>query len=35
MQNFDFHNPTRIAFGQGRIADLATLAPGFVQRETL
>ena len=23
MQNFDFHNPTRIAFGQGRIADLA------------
>ena len=27
MQNFDFHNPTRIAFGQGRIADLATLVP--------
>jgi len=25
MQNFDFHNPTHIAFGQGRIADLATL----------
>ena len=27
MQNFDFHNPTHIAFGQGRIADLATLVP--------
>ena len=27
MQNFDFHNPTRIAFGEGRIADLATLVP--------
>lgn len=27
MLNFDFHNPTRIAFGQGRIADLATLVP--------
>ena len=27
MQNFDFHNPTHIAFGQGRIADLASLVP--------
>jgi NADP-dependent alcohol dehydrogenase len=27
MQNFDFHNPTHIAFGQGRIADLAKLVP--------
>ena len=27
MLNFDFHNPTRIAFGQGRIADLANLVP--------
>ncbi|MBY0454483.1 MAG: iron-containing alcohol dehydrogenase [Burkholderiaceae bacterium] len=27
MLNFDYHNPTRIAFGQGRIADLATLVP--------
>ena len=26
MLNFDFHNPTHIAFGQGRIADLAKLA---------
>ena len=27
MQNFDFHNPTRIVFGKGRIADLGTLVP--------
>ena len=27
MQNFDFHNPTRIVFGQGRIADLGKLVP--------
>ncbi|GAB2904612.1 iron-containing alcohol dehydrogenase [Uliginosibacterium flavum] len=27
MQNFDFYNPTRIVFGQGRIAELATLVP--------
>lgn len=27
MLNFDFHNPTHIAFGQGRIADLAELVP--------
>jgi NADP-dependent alcohol dehydrogenase len=27
MNNFDFHNPTRIAFGPGRVADLATLVP--------
>ena len=27
MLNFDFHNPTHIAFGQGRIADLAQLVP--------
>ena len=27
MLNFDFYNPTHIAFGQGRIADLATLIP--------
>ena len=27
MLNFDYQNPTRIAFGQGRIADLATLVP--------
>ena len=27
MLNFDFYNPTHIAFGQGRIADLATLVP--------
>ncbi|MBY0234860.1 MAG: iron-containing alcohol dehydrogenase, partial [Burkholderiaceae bacterium] len=27
MLNFDYHNPTRIVFGQGRIADLATLVP--------
>ena len=27
MLNFDFHNPTHIAFGQGRIADLAKLVP--------
>ena len=27
MLNFDFHNPTRIAFGQGRIADLDKLVP--------
>jgi len=27
MQNFDFYNPTRIIFGQGRIAELATLVP--------
>lgn len=27
MLNFDYHNPTRIVFGQGRIADLAKLVP--------
>ena len=27
MKNFDFHNPTQIVFGQGRIADLAKLVP--------
>ncbi|HCY62521.1 MAG TPA: NADH-dependent alcohol dehydrogenase [Oxalobacteraceae bacterium] len=27
MLNFDFHNPTRILFGKGRIADLATTVP--------
>ncbi len=27
MQNFEFHNPTRIVFGKGRIADLAKLVP--------
>jgi NADP-dependent alcohol dehydrogenase len=27
MLNFDFYNPTHIAFGEGRIADLATLVP--------
>ena len=27
MLNFTFHNPTHIAFGQGRIADLAKLVP--------
>ena len=27
MLNFDFHNPTHIAFGQGRIADLNQLVP--------
>ena len=27
MNNFTFHNPTRILFGQGRIADLAREIP--------
>ena len=27
MQNFTFHNPTRILFGQGRIADLGREIP--------
>ncbi|QAU34661.1 alcohol dehydrogenase [Janthinobacterium sp. 17J80-10] len=27
MLNFDFHNPTRILFGKGRIADLAKAVP--------
>lgn len=27
MHNFDFHNPTRILFGQGQIASLTTLVP--------
>ena len=27
MLNFDFHNPTHIAFGKGRVADLAKLVP--------
>lgn len=27
MQNFTFHNPTRILFGQGRIADIAREVP--------
>ena len=27
MQNFSFHNPTRILFGQGRIADIAREIP--------
>lgn len=27
MQNFDFHNPTRVLFGQGQIATLSTLVP--------
>ncbi len=27
MQNFDFYNPTRILFGQGRIADLDKVVP--------
>ncbi len=31
MQNFDFYNPTHIAFGQGRIADLAKLVPAHAK----
>ena len=27
MLSFDFHNPTHLVFGQGRIADLAKLVP--------
>ena len=27
MNNFTFHNPTRILFGRGRIADLAREIP--------
>jgi NADP-dependent alcohol dehydrogenase len=27
MNNFDFHNPTRIVFGKDRIADIANLVP--------
>ena len=27
MNNFDFYNPTRIAFGEGKIAALDTLVP--------
>ena len=27
MLNFDFHNPTHIAFGKGRVAELAKLVP--------
>lgn len=27
MQNFDFHNPTRVMFGKGQIAALAQLVP--------
>lgn len=27
MENFDYHNPTRILFGKGRIADLAGQVP--------
>ena len=27
MNNFTFHNPTRILFGQGRIADIAREVP--------
>jgi NADP-dependent alcohol dehydrogenase len=27
MKNFDFHNPTRIVFGQGRIKELGRLVP--------
>ena len=27
MLNFDFHNPTHIVFGKGRVADLAKLVP--------
>ena len=27
MQNFTFHNPTRILFGQGRIADISREIP--------
>ncbi len=27
MQNFEFHNPTRILFGKGRIADLDKVVP--------
>ena len=27
MLNFEFHNPTRIVFGQGKVADLARLVP--------
>jgi len=27
MQNFTFHNPTRIVFGEGQIKELATLIP--------
>jgi len=27
LQNFDFHNPTRVLFGQGQIATLSTLVP--------
>ena len=31
MQNFDFQNPTRILFGQGRIADLDKVVPKDVR----
>jgi len=27
MKNFEFHNPTKIVFGPGKIAELATLVP--------
>jgi len=27
MSNFDFHNPTRIVFGEGKIAELNALVP--------
>lgn len=27
MNNFDFHNPTRVLFGKGRIADLKDQVP--------
>jgi len=29
MNNFDFHNPTRIVFGEGKIAELDALV-GYV-----
>ncbi len=31
MQNFDFHNPTRIVFGKDRIADLDKLVPAHAK----
>jgi NADP-dependent alcohol dehydrogenase len=35
MNNFNFHNPTRIVFGEGKIAELDALVPSNARVITL
>jgi NADP-dependent alcohol dehydrogenase len=35
MNNFNFHNPTRIVFGEGKVAELDALVPSNARVITL